>query len=285
MSKDEHERDPYSRVEYRRLIAWPERIRREWPLLEEVLSSGPSERLLEVGCGPGQHARALADAGYSVVALDRSPAMIEAATEEPIPEGLEVVLGDMTELETLAFLDGTGLEEAGDGVFGGALCLGNSLPHLASEDDLRAFARGLARVLEPGAPFLLQILNYDRIHDHNVRALPVSFRPGPETEGNEGAETETVFLRLMTPLPDGRVRFYPSTFTLHPGQDPPLRLERSREVLLRGWRRREVEAILEEHGLRPERALAGFEPTGLAGTPFDPATSHDLVLVARREGG
>lgn len=279
------ERDPYSRVEYRRLIAWPERIRREWPLLEEVFSSAPSDRLLEVGCGPGQHARALADAGYSVVALDRSPSMIEAATEDPVPDGVEFVLGDMTELETLAFLDGTGLQEAGDGVFGGALCLGNTLPHLASDDELHAFARGLAAVLEPGAPFLLQILNYDRIHDQNVRALPVSIRPGPEgpeTEGDEGIET--VFLRLMTPLPDGRVRFYPSTFTLHPGQDPPLRLERSREVLLRGWRHREVAAILAEHGLHPEHTLAGFEPTGLEGTPFDPDTSHDLVLLARREG-
>lgn len=48
-----NERDPYSRVEYPKLIAWPERIRREWPLLEEVLSTGPSRRLLELGCGPG----------------------------------------------------------------------------------------------------------------------------------------------------------------------------------------------------------------------------------------
>jgi SAM-dependent methyltransferase len=252
------EHDPFSRFEYRRLIAWPERIRREWPLIEEVLSSAPSRRVLEVGCGTGEHARAMAEAGFEVVAVDRSEAMLAAATEEPVPEGLRFVLGDMTEVDRLV-----------EGTFGAALCLGNTLPHLADEERLRAFAEALARVLEPGAPLLLQILAYDRIHDRRVRFLPVSFRPHEEGE--------LVFLRLMDPLPDGRVRFYPSTLILTPGEDPPLRLERSREVLLRGWRRAEVEAALRGAGIHPERALGGFD-----GAPFDPAESQDLVLVARR---
>lgn len=255
------ERDPYARVEYRKLIAWPERIRREWPLLEEVLSSGSSRRVVELGCGPGQHARALAEAGFEVVGIDRSEAMMADATEEPVPEGARFVLGDLTEVDRLV-----------EGTFGAALCLGNTLPHLANEAALGAFADALARVLEPGAPFLLQVLNYDRIHDRRVRSLPVSFRPG-DPDGSE-----IVFLRLMDPLPDGRVRFYPSTLVLTPGEEPPLRLERSREVLLRGWRRAEVEAALWAVGIVPERALGGFD-----GTPFDPASSQDLVLVARRE--
>jgi SAM-dependent methyltransferase len=255
------EHDPYSRVEYRRLIAWPERIRREWPLLEEVLVSGPSRRVVELGCGPGQHARALAEAGFEVVGVDRSESMLADATEEPLPPGLQFVRGDMTEVDRLV-----------EGRFGAALCLGNALPHLDDEARLAAFAAALARVLEPGAPLLLQILAYDRIHDRGVRALPVSFRPHDEGE--------LVFLRLMDPLPDGRVRFYPSTLVLTPGADPPLRLERSREVLLRGWRRSEVEAALSAAGIVPERALGGFD-----GSPFDPETSRDLVLVARRAAG
>jgi hypothetical protein len=96
-------------------------------------------------------------------------------------------------------------------------------------------------------------------------------------EGEGEGEGELVFLRLMDPLPDGRVRFYPSTLVLTPGEDPPLRLRQSREVLLRGWRRREVEAALAAHGIEPERALGGFD-----GSPFDPGESSDLVLIARR---
>jgi SAM-dependent methyltransferase len=256
------EHDPYSRVEYRKLIAWPERIRREWPLLEEVLSSGPSRRVVDLACGPGQHARALAEGGFEVVGVDRSESMIADATEEPVPAGLRFVLGDVTELDRVV-----------EGRFGAALCLGNALPHLADEASLSAFAESLARVLDPGAPLLLQILNYDRIHERKVRALPVSIRPrDSEAEGGE-----LVFLRLMQPLPDGRVLFYPSTLVLTPGEDPPLRLERTREVVLRGWRRAEVEAALAAAGIAPERALGGFDAS-----PFDPAESQDLVLVARR---
>jgi glycine/sarcosine N-methyltransferase len=252
------ERDPYSRVEYRRLIAWPERIRREWPLLEEVLGSGPSRRVLELGCGPGEHARALADAGYHVVAVDRSPDMLAQAAEQPLPANLRFVEGDIAQVDRLV-----------EGSFGGALCLGNTLPHLTTDQELATFAASLARALEPGAPLLVQVLNYDRIHDQGLRALPVNVRPHEEGE--------LVFLRLMTPLPDGRVRFFPSTLLLRPGVDPPLAIERSREVLLRGWRRGELEAALSAAGIAPERALGDF-----AGAPFDPGASQDLVLVARR---
>jgi glycine/sarcosine N-methyltransferase len=256
------ERDPYSRVEYRKLIAWPERIRREWPLLEEVLSTAPSRRVLELGCGPGQHARALAEAGFEVVGIDRSEAMIADATSEPLPPNLRFVLGDVTEADRLV-----------DGTFGAAICLGNTLPHLADEERLAAFAGAAARALEPGAPLLLQILDYDRIHDRRIRFLPVSFRPREETTG----DGELVFLRLMDPLPDGRVRFYPTTLVLQPGADPPLRIHHSREVLLRGWRRAELEAILTAAGFRTDRALGNFD-----GSPFDPAESPDLILVTRR---
>jgi hypothetical protein len=56
-------------------------------------------------------------------------------------------------------------------------------------------------------------------------------------------------------------------------------VQSSREVLLRGWRRAELEAVLADAGLPAERALGGFD-----GRPFDPAESQDLVLVARRSG-
>lgn len=265
------EHDPYSRVNYRRLIAWPERIRREWPLLEKVLSSGPSRRVLEVGCGPAQHARALVDGGFEVVGVDRSEAMLAAAREEPLPEGLELVLGDMLEVDRLV-----------EGTFGSALCLGNALPQVKTEEELARFAEALARALEPGAPFLLQILNYDRIHGKGIRSLPINFRPGPGGEdepGEPGTTSEVVFLRLMTPLPDGRVLFYPTTLTLEPGAEEPVRVDHGKEVLLRGWRRAEVEEIFAEAGLEPEHAFGAVDES-----PFEPLESQDLVLVARRSG-
>ena len=250
--------DPYSRVEYRRLIAWPQRIEREWPMLSRVLEAGPSPRVLDLGCGPGEHSRRLAAAGFEVVGIDASEAMLEQARSEPIPGNLHFVLGDLRDIPAVT-----------EGAFGGAVCLGNTLPHLLDRDDLLRMTRGLRERLLPGSPFLLQILNYDRIFAKGERALPVNFRPDPEGE--------LAFIRLMTPQEDGTVLFYPMTVVLRPGGDPPVELKHAREVRLRGWRRAELEEILAEAGFGGPEAFGGFD-----GAPWEAAESRDLILVARR---
>jgi SAM-dependent methyltransferase len=249
--------DPYTRLDYRRLIAWPSRIEREWPLLRDVLGSGPSSRVLDLGCGTGEHARFLVAQGFEVVGVDASPAMLAKAQEEPVPPGLRFVQGRLEEIDLLI-----------EGEFGAALCLGNTLPHLLAERDLAAMAAGLRRRLLPGAALLLQSLNYHRIVSRNERYLPLNLRQ--EEDG------ETVFLRLMTPRQDGTVLFYPTTLRLRPGHEPPIELVASRQVELRGWRRQEIEAILDTAGFHQCEALGSF-----TGEPFDPDESRDLLLIAR----
>lgn len=253
--------DPYSRLDYRRMIAWPQRHKREWPLLAEILGEAPVRRVLDLGCGTGEHARLLAEHGFEVAGIDRSDEMIAKAREAGEPEGVRFVVGDLREIGDLAVL----------GRFGGAICLGNTLPHLTDPRDLDLLAGGLARVLLPGAPLLLQILNYDRIFERKERHLPLNFRPAPEDE-----EGELVFLRLMTPRPDGTVIFNPSTLRYRPDADAPLEVQHARRVVLRGWRRGEIETAL---------AAAGFEHFDVWGSvekdPFEPLESRDLVLAAR----
>lgn len=257
--------DPYSRLDYRRVIAWPRRERREGPLLNEILADAPARRVLDLGCGTGEHARLLAERGFEVVGLDRSQAMISKARDAGEPEGVRFVVADLRKLGDLAVL----------GSFGGALCLGNTLPHLNDPGDLDRWTAGLARLLLPGAPLLLQILNYDRIFERGERHLPLNFRPAPA-----GEEGELVFLRLMTPRSDGTVVFNPSTLRYRPEGDPPVEIDHARSVILRGWRRGEIE---------PSLAAAGFQVSDVWGSvekdPFEPRESRDLVLLARRGPG
>jgi len=248
--------DPYGRVHYRHLIDWTQRLQREAPLIQRIMTAAPTKQVLDLGCGTGEHARFLASLGFEPTGVDASPSQLAAAREAD-PQG-RYVQGSLTDLADLV--------EPG---FGGALCVGNTLPHLTEEADLRRCFEGLADRMLPGSPFLLQILNYDRILDRGERTFPVTVRPG-----EDGAET--VFLRLMTPHADGRVTFTPATLRWRPGAEPPLELVSAKEVELRGWRRAEVETLLQ---------ASGFEVCEMLGTmtgePWSP-TSADLVVVTRK---
>lgn len=249
--------DPYSRVDYRRLVAWPERIEREWPFLRAIL--GEQGRILDLGSGTGEHARFLASKGFEVTGIDSSPAMIEKAMDSPLPPNLRFVLGNITEVASLA-----------EGVYDGAICLGNTLPHLADTAAVETLATGLRQRLRAGAPFLLQVLNYERILGKGVRNLPLNFR------GEDEAGGEIVFLRLMTPLGDGRLVFTPTTLRYRPSGDPPVEVVSSRNVPLRAWLKPELEAILRRAG------FDRIEAYGTVGTsPYAALESTDAVLVAR----
>jgi len=249
--------DAYSRVDYRRMIAWPARIEREWPFLESILGTAPNPRLLDLGCGTGEHSRFLAAKGFDVVGIDSSPAMIAKALDGGAQRGVRFIEGDIAVLGSLV--------EPG---FGAAICLGNTLPHVQTPAALDHMLQDLRRVLSPDAPFLLQVLNYERIFATRQRFLPLNFR--------EDAKGEVVFLRLMDPRQDGTVIFTPSTLRYRPDAEPPLEVVASKSVRLHGWTRPELDAALAGNGYA---SLMHFGT--VADVPYD-ANSPDLVILARR---
>jgi len=251
--------DRYAGFDYSRLIAWDERLKREWPLFEELLRGAPSKRILDLGSGTGEHARFLAAKGFDVTGVDSSPAMLEKsrAAEEA---RVQFLSGDMREIASVV-----------EGQFGAALCVGNVLPHLTGEDDLARLATGLRRVLLPDAPFLLQIINYDRIEAKKERALPVTFLPDPDDK-----DATIIFLRTMELQPDGRVIFMPTTLRQRADREPPIELVTTRRVEIRGWRRSQIESAFRASGLASIEVFGSYQKA-----PFDPAESRDLILIAR----
>lgn len=249
--------DPYGRLSYPGLIAWPERLQREAALVGRVLASAPSRVVLDLGCGSGEHARFLAAQGFAVTGVDASPSQLAAA--QAADPGGRYVEASLTDLGAVKLPR-----------HGAALCLGNTLPHLLEATAVRAFLAGLSACLEPGAPLLLQLLNYDRILDRHERAFPVVLRPGAEGQG------ETVFLRLMTHHGEGRLTFTPAHLRHQSGSEPPLELVAAQEVPLQGWRRHEVEAFLVATGFRVAEVLGS-----MTGDPWAP-TGSDLVVIATR---
>jgi SAM-dependent methyltransferase len=251
--------DRYAGFDYSRLIAWDERLKREWPLFEELLRDAPSKRILDLGSGTGEHARFLASKGFDVTGVDSSPAMLEKSRAgEDI--GVQFLSGDMREISSVV-----------EGRFGAALCVGNVLPHLTGEEDLMRLASGLRRVLLADAPFLLQIINYDRIEAKNERALPLTFLPDPDDK-----DATIIFLRTMELQPDGRVVFMPTTLRQRSDREPPIELVTTRRVEIRGWRRSQIEGTFRAAGFASIEVFGSYQKA-----PFDPEESWDLILIAR----
>ncbi len=251
--------DPFALIDYRSLVDWPKRLAREWPFFEAVFQAAPTRRVLDLGCGPGEHARLFASHGFEVVGIDRSPAQLAQARAEGASDRLRFVEGDITDVASLV-----------EGGFGAAVSIGNTLPSLGDEATLARLLAGLRQRLLPHAPIVLQLLNYDRIARTQQRALPVNVLPDPDGDG------ELVFLRLLDPQPDGRVIFTPSVLRYRSGGDPPLEVVATRHVDMRGWRLAELELLLKAAGFADVQAYGGMDRA-----LFDAGTSIDLVVVAR----
>jgi SAM-dependent methyltransferase len=249
--------DPFAEIGYHRLIDWPTRLAREWPFLEAAFAAAPSRRLLDLGCGPGEHAKLLASKGFEVVGIDASPAQLAEARKGGEFEHLRFVEGDMTDVAALV-----------DGVFGGALSVGNTLPSVPDEAVFARLLAGLRHRLLAGAPFVFQILNYDRIFATRQRALPVTVVPDEDSE--------LVFLRLLDPRPDGQVVFTPAMLRYRSDREPPLEILAVHHRHVRGWRLSELSPLLHAAGFDDVRAFGS-----VTRAPFDPKTSIDLFVVAR----
>jgi SAM-dependent methyltransferase len=103
--------------------------------LVEALGLQPGERVLDVGCGPGRHARALATRGIEVVGVDISPRFVELAADGA-PAGATFEVGDARALR---------FDSEFDAVI--SLCQGGF--GLVREED-PSVLEGIVRALRPG---------------------------------------------------------------------------------------------------------------------------------------
>jgi SAM-dependent methyltransferase len=116
--------------------------------LLQILSSLPEgSKCIDLGCGEGHEARAIARFGHHVVAIDLSPTVIRHninMTPEDLP--IEYLVGDVTDLKSFSFKKQT---------FDLALDIG--CLHMMNEPiDRFSYLSGVKRLLKPGGIFYLQ---------------------------------------------------------------------------------------------------------------------------------
>ncbi len=124
---------------------WEARLASEGPFLKSILEEAGAKRVLDAACGSGGHALWLARQGYDVMGADVSPVMIALARQKAAAAGLDVPFVVAFPISNLLPMSPTRQPPLDH--FDAVLCLGNSLPHLLTQDDLVAALRGMAGVL------------------------------------------------------------------------------------------------------------------------------------------
>jgi cyclopropane fatty-acyl-phospholipid synthase-like methyltransferase len=111
----------------------------------------PGKFILDLGCGPGRHAREIARRGAFVTGVDFTEAFLAharaEATRERVADRTEFVLTDARDFIR-------------PNTFDAAVCLCEGAFSLLSSDaDNQTVLNNVARSLKPGAPFVLTTLN------------------------------------------------------------------------------------------------------------------------------
>lgn len=106
----------------------------------------PGSRLLDVGCGFGRHSVRFARRGFSVVAIDPSPAMIAAARSGAEAAAVEIDFRIQPAESFNAHLE-----------FDAAICLFTTLGQISDQEDNTALIGSVFEALKPGAPFVVEV--------------------------------------------------------------------------------------------------------------------------------
>jgi len=227
--------------------------------LRNVCDHLPS-RILDVACGSGEYALALATSGHKVVAVDLDETMVACANEKVASwetnytgstGGIRVAQADMLDLSKNVA-----------GAFDLIFCIGNSIVHLGGLAEIKSFFDQAKNLLSEDGKAIFQIINFDRIFSKKITALPTVY--------NE--EIDLTFERnYYFDQDSGKVMF-----------DTVLRVgtwQVANSIPLFPLFSQDLFALLKESGYEKIEVFGDFE-----GTAYHADTSYMLVVKAERGG-
>lgn len=126
-------------------------IEREVKFIEDALGCDKGATILDLGCGPGEQAVALAIRGYEVIGIDLSLAMLARAADEAAEKNQRInfLQGDMRDLT---------FDDAFDGIY----CWGTTFGYFDDTKNAEVIQK-IHKALRRGGRFLLDVVNRDYI--------------------------------------------------------------------------------------------------------------------------
>lgn len=153
-----------------------------------LYTAAPSTpKVLDIGCATGTGSIALMKRGFDVSGIDINTAMIQSACRRnPEPKtNARFFTMDMMEISN----------NFASQSFDAVLCLGNTLAHLKDFNQIKIFLEQVRELLKPGAVFIFQLVNYEKVLTEKLNGLPELKSPRAR------------FVRNYLHCDDGYIRF------------------------------------------------------------------------------
>ena len=225
------------------------RLNREGPFLLDALHQSQGLRVVDIACGTGLHAEFFAQNGAHVDAFDISDEMIEYARMNHSRPSINFYTGDMRKLS--------------GGPWDLAICLGNSISVLSTNEDLRRTFKSVFSSLGPNGVFVIQILNYQ---------AGAHQKPRHRIERKKLDNADVVAVKNLVPHED--MTFLSLSFFALSGDEHENIAETS---VLKNWTQEELVSIAEDTGFSVEAVYGGYDRSD-----FNSEESNDLICVFRK---
>jgi glycine/sarcosine N-methyltransferase len=237
---------------YDLFVDWPKRLNAELPHLKRLGVGLEGQSVLDVACGTGRHAMAWAGQGCKVVACDPGAEMIAVAKEGDAASAVDWHVRGMLDLPEDVSADAL-------------VCIGTSLPHVASKSDYQTALGGFRDSMTDGGRIVIHSRNLRRVMDSNDRYMPPLPRDTPEGT--------VLFWRFYDMIPPDHIDFNMAIFRERDNSW-------SHDVLTSRL------CVVSADELLEMAATAGLKDAScyghLDGRPYIADESPDMVLVADR---
>ncbi len=232
--------------------SWVEETDRQVDFLVSALNLTGRERILDLACGYGRHALALARRGYPVVGVDITPAYVDKASGEALAEWIPATFYCLDIRDVRFENEFDVVLSMADGAIG----------YLESDEENLKIFDVVARALKPGGRHFADVCNAA----HAERCFPKKWwESGEKSLALAQFEWDPASRRMLYGgwnIPYGQPAGKPEIWT-----GDPIRL----------YDLPELEAVYARRGMRVTAAYSGFD-----GAPPDDRRMQMLVVAEKR---
>jgi glycine/sarcosine N-methyltransferase len=251
-----------------------DRLKHEIPDLLKVFSENNVKRILDVGCGTGDHVIDLAKRGFYAVGIDRSKTMIDEANRRKtiLPETIKNN-GKFIEAE----MESAALKLKGE-PFDAVLFMGNTISH--NPGKYRDVIKSASKLLSDKGVMIFQVTNFEK-----VLKIKKRFRDFNFFRIKDEPDKEYAFLQFYDE-PDQRARTILKTFAILSSSGGRWRSSGVRNSLMAYVIKKDLKETIAKNGFTKVEFYGGsFDGKNwdyLFRKPFEELQSDWLTVIAKR---